>query len=217
MLLVKSKVNFTSLDDTKEFMTGTRGVAAPGAHNKVTAAAAVPAPFAAVVVDVVTGVAKVVVVVVIRDDGGGGVLLLGSNEDSVDTTWALLAGSEIKFVAINVDDDISAGLGILLEPNLSPLTAAASVTGEGLKGLPVPPITPPAAAAPFSLAVADGKSELMLDVVVVAVIHVFTLGWIMPVGFMPTCGLVIGPHMLRATENSVSQSLMAALRANRGW
>ena len=56
-----------------------------------------------------------------------------------------------------------------------------------------------------------------LDVVVVAVIQVFTLGWMIPVGFIPTWGFVIGPHMLRGVENSVIHSLMADFKARRGW
>ena len=69
---------------------------------------------------------------------------------------------------------------------------------------------------PFSLRVAVG-SNMFEEVVVVAVIQVFTLGWIIPVGFIPTWGLVIGPHMFLAIVNSVTQSLIAVFKANLGW
>ena len=83
-----------------------------------------------------------------------------------------------------------------------------NLSSVGLAGLPPDP---------FSLMVAEGSNEFMLDVVVVAVIQVLTLGWMIPVGFIPTWGFVIGPHMLRGVENSVIHSLMADFKARRGW
>ena len=62
----------------------------------------------------------------------------------------------------------------------------------------------------------NGSSELILEVVVVEVRHVFTLGCNIPVGFRPTCGLVIGPHTGRDLVNSTIHSEMASFNAILG-
>ena len=64
---------------------------------------------------------------------------------------------------------------------------------------------------------AVGRSELMLDVVVVAVMQVLMLGCRMLVGFSPTCGFDIGPQTERTLPNSTIQSEMADFRAFLGW
>jgi len=86
-------------------------------------------------------------------------------------------------------------------------------TGSCLSNVEIIAGMPP---EPFSLRVAVGNNKFE-EVVVVAVIQVFTLGWIIPVGFIPTWGLVIGPHMFLEIPNSVTQSLIADFKANLGW
>ena len=54
-----------------------------------------------------------------------------------------------------------------------------------------------------------GRGMFTLDVVEVDVRHVFTDGCNSPIGFNPTWGFVIGPHMDFGFWNSGSQAVMA--------
>ena len=62
-----------------------------------------------------------------------------------------------------------------------------------------------------------GKGMFTLDVVDVDVRQVFTDGRNSPIGFSPTWGFVIGPHIAFGFWNSGSQAVMAERSAWRGW
>ena len=62
-----------------------------------------------------------------------------------------------------------------------------------------------------------GKGMFTLEVVDVDVRQVFTDGCNNPIGFSPTCGFVMGPHIAFGFWNSGSQAVMAERSAWRGW